>query len=235
MAGESNVVISLFGQKGSGKTTLAQAIIEEHDRVIALDVMGQYDTLAVRYDYDACAAALLAAAKQPTFGYSLRCSDHEDYLDLMELCFELTDYLLVLEETSMFCSPSSFPREMSRLVRYGRHRQIDQIYIARRPAEIPRDLTANSDLIVSYFQQEPIDVKYLSAVSGEDASRVRNLRQYRCAVWGNLAKAPVAVIAAMDRGGEQVKMNLSVRDGSEPEPSRPPAEKTGLTDDPSEA
>ena len=202
-----NRVISVFGAKGSGKSTLVKAMLEEHDRVIVLDTLGEYE-LAVRFGMDACLSALAAAEKSRSFAYSLRLPNADEYLDLMEVCYELPGTLLVLEETSFYCSPASLPPELSALVRYGRHREIDQIYVARRPSEIHRDLTAQSDLIVSFRQQEPRDIAYLSAAAGEDAGRVRTLRQYRCAAWGNMAKAPVALLAQLDRTGEQSRLQL---------------------------
>jgi DNA helicase HerA-like ATPase len=213
--------MSIFGTKGSGKSTLVKAILEEHDRVFVFDTLGEYE-LAVRFGMEACLAACASAEKSRAFAYSFRLQNTEDYLDLMEVCYELPGTLLVLEETSFYCSPASLPAELSTLVRYGRHREIDQIYVARRPSEIHRDLTAQSDIIVSFRQQEPRDIQYLTAAAGQDASRVRNLRPYRCAAWGDMRKAPVALLAQLDRSGEQLAL---------PEPvEEEPAEQTPLTE-----
>lgn len=42
---------------------------------------------------------------------------------------------------------------------------------------VPRDLTANADVIVSFNQQEPRDVKYLTDYMGEAGEKVRELQK----------------------------------------------------------
>lgn len=219
-ASADNLVLSIFGRKGSGKTTLARKVLQEFDRVIVFDTLGQYDGEEC-WTVEACLAAFERAAERPRFTISCRLADVNDYLDLFEVAFELPGVLLVFEEVSFYCSAYALPAELSTIVRYGRNRSIDQIYIARRPAEVHRDLTAQSDVIVSFVQHEPRDVAYLSAAAGEDVSRVRSLPAYRCAAWGNRAKLPLAVLAQLDRAGEQRKLKLDELDEKEDELAGP--------------
>lgn len=191
-----NTIISVFGRKGSGKTELVKRSVQEHARVVVLDTLGEYPFEVVT-GFDACLAALEAAEERPRFRLSLRCADLQDMLELAGVVYELTNICLVVEETSFYCSSSALPDELSQLVRYGRHRQIDQFYVSRRPAEIARDLTAQSDLIVSFTQSEPRDLDYLARVAGRDVSALRTLPRYRVCAWGDLSKAPLAVLEAM--------------------------------------
>lgn len=193
-----NSIISLFGIKGGGKSTLAREIAEEWERVTAIDTLGEYSTgFEVVEGIDACLAALEAADARKRFRLSLRCADPDEMLDLIGVCYELPRQLVLVEETSFYCSPSQLPVELSQLVRYGRHREIDQLYIARRPSEIHRDLTAQSDCIVTFRHREPRDLDYLQRMSGEDVSRVATLAPYRIAAWGDTTKFPLAVLARL--------------------------------------
>lgn len=192
-----NTITSVFGYKGSGKSTLAAAIAREHSRVATIDTLGEHAGEPV-FGLDACLARLERAEGERRFRLSLRCSSLDDMLDLVGVCYELTDVLIVVEETSFFCSPSHLPDELSQLVRYGRHRRIDQLYISRRPAEIHRDLTAQSDVIVSFAQREPRDLDYLARIAGADVSRLRTLPPFKVLAWGNRAKFPLAVWEQLD-------------------------------------
>jgi len=190
--------MSLFGIKGGGKSTLAREIAEEWERVTAIDTLGEYsEGFEVVEGFDACLVALEAAESRKRFRLSLRCEDPEEMLDLIGVCYELPRQLVMVEETSFYCSPSQLPVELSKLVRYGRHREIDQLYIARRPSEIHRDLTAQSDVLVTFRHREPRDLDYLQKMAGEDVSRVAILGPYRIAGWGDTAKYPLAVVARL--------------------------------------
>lgn len=197
-----NLVLSIFGRKGSGKSWLTRELVQDRPRVFYLDSMGEAgerDGFEVVHGYEECVHAMLRVKDLKRFRLSLRTDDTEDLIKLGDLAFEIPDHLIVIEETSFYCSPSYLPPEISKLVRYGRHRGIDQIYIARRPSEIHRDLTAQSDLIVTFAMHEPRDVAYLAAIapSKEEAEAVRDLPRYKVAAWGDLERAPLAVLSRL--------------------------------------
>lgn len=201
-----NVIIALFGTKGSGKSTLARAIVEESPRVVIVDMLGEYDADVVAVSVDQALAEMVSKEHASAFSLSVRLSESDDYLDVLECAYHLTDTLLVIEEASFLCSAANFPPELSKLVRYGRHRRISQLYISRRPAEVARDVTAQADLLVTFRQREPRDLDYLySCAPGARMSRrefgayVEGLPDYRCAVFGDIDVAPMAVLAARHR------------------------------------
>jgi len=196
-----NLVASFFGQKGSGKSTLVREIMLDRERVFFVDTVGEAraaDGFEIVFGFEPCVNAMLAAAKRERFRLALRCQHTDDMLKLCTMAYEVPRQLTVVEETSFYCSPSYLPPELSTLIRYGRHREIDQFYVARRPSEIHRDLTANSDLVVSFHQHEPRDVAYLRAIGGPQAEAVRALPKYRVLAWGDLERAPLAVISRLD-------------------------------------
>ena len=209
-----NLIICVFGRKGSGKTTLVREIIKENPRVFVIDSLAEYDAgFQVVHGKRACIEAMRDAGRaredlfdlkeeRGPFRLSLRVLDVEDNLELIDYAYEFPGTMLVVEETSLYTKSHFLPTEISRLVRYGRHREIDQIYVARRPSEVSRDLTAQADLIVSFQQQEPRDVKYLRDVAGEEAEQVRNLPKYKTMVFGDLSKMPIAVMRSRHRGAQ---------------------------------
>jgi DNA helicase HerA-like ATPase len=196
-----NLILSIFGRKGSGKTELSRKIMREYRRVIATDTVAQYgerDGFTVCYGKSACAAALKKAEHQEEFRLSLRSDDTEELLALMAVEYEFTDVLTVVDEAPFYCSPSKLPREMSLLVRQGRHHRISQIYIAQRPSEIHRSITSQSDIIVSFNQREERDVKYLvENGGGRDAERVSELPKYRLIAFGDGMDGPDVPVAVL--------------------------------------
>ncbi len=196
-----NLIVFIAGRKGSGKTTLALAIAQDAPRVFALDTVGQYGPehgFDVAFGTDAAVRAMLGTRGRDRFRISLRSDSTDELLSLARLAYELPGHLLIVEEASFYCSPYQLPDELSRLIRYGRHRAIDQLYIARRPSEVHRDVTAQADVGVTFAQHEPIDVRYLRAVAGPGAERVTTLPRYRALVWGDVERAPLAAIEAAD-------------------------------------
>jgi hypothetical protein len=190
-----NLVISVFGKKGEGKSFLVQEIIEDFRRVVILDTMGEYGK--EEQSLEEAISGLISLKDKRRFRYPVRLVDDEDALKVLRVVYEMEDVLIVVEETSFYTNPNYLPDELKRLVRYGRHKRISQIYVSRRPAEIHRDLTAQSDLIVSFRQHEPADIKYLSAVMGPQAAMLPTLPKYGVMVSGELERAPLAVLERM--------------------------------------
>jgi len=197
----SNSIVTILGRKGSGKTTLVREIVREHRRVVILDYIGEYGAdcgARVVAGFSASIHALVAASRERAFRLSLRMLD-EETLAALPVAWELEDYLLVVEEASAYCSPSQLPPEIARIVKFGRHQRISQVYVAQRPSMLHRHVTSQSDLIVSFHQHEPIDVRYLSAIAGEEAKCVQELGDYEIYAAGNLEHAPLAVLARLEQ------------------------------------
>lgn len=182
MITSTNTIGSLFGRKGCGKSTLALEIMREHPRVLVIDYLGEYGTgkgFTVHEGFVSSVNALSRWAGRKRFALSLRVDEVHEALALLEVAWEMRGYLLVIEEASWLCSPSQLPRELSKFVRMGRHREISQLYVAQRPAMVHRDVTSQSDFIVSFQQHEARDIKFLEASTlGAQAEHVRTLPRF---------------------------------------------------------
>lgn len=203
-ASPDNTIITLLGRKGSGKSTLARAILAEYRRVVILDTLGEYGDGAIIVEggrESADALVRVSGEGNKRFRLSLRIAQRDDMLRVLTVASKLRDVLIVVEEASMLCKPSFLPDELAYLIRYGRHSGISQLYIARRPAELNREVTAQSDVVVTFTQHEPRDVEFLRAIMGERALEARRLAPYRVLAYGNPEKFPVAVIAAAGDSG----------------------------------
>lgn len=201
-----NTIICVFGVKGSGKTTLVQEIVRTHrpPRVIIFDTVGQYgnaERAQVFYGLGPGAHAIVTKSRVSAFRISLRSAETGDLLRLMEVAYEVPDSLVVVEEASFFCSPSQLPYQLSQLVRLGRHRRISQVYVAQRPSEVHRAITAQADLLVSFRQMEDRDLMFLRGRFGPGVERLRELSPYRVMIAGDESKAPLPVLERLDSVG----------------------------------
>lgn len=202
-----NTVISFFGGKGSGKSTLVKEVVDESPRVIVFDTVGEYNSRRDKpiESYEAALSELGRVQHESRFRVVIRLVDNDEALSAMRVAYDVgkpgKPTLFVLEETSFYCSPSYLPAELARFVRYGRHQSLDQIYVSRRPAEIHRDLTAQSDLIVSFRQHEPKDIDYLVRAMGPGARKLPHLGDYQIMVSGDMRKAPLPILHRLAGGG----------------------------------
>lgn len=204
-----NLIVTVLGRKGTGKTRLVQEVIREHRRVVVLDYLGEYGRdvdAEITYGRAEALEALIELEREADFVLSCRELDYDDTLDLLFVLRHLRRALIVVEEASWLCSPSSMPREVAWLVRYGRHQELSQVYVAQRPAMLHRDVTSQSDVLVSFHQIEQRDVDYLRAFMGEEAERVRELEPYAIVAGPpqNLARAPRAVRGRLPRSKKAV-------------------------------
>lgn len=194
-----NVIITILGKKGSGKSTLAEEIIREYPRVLIMDSMGEYSHMkGVEEFWDASEAAdrLIELKDEKRFLIDAMIIDDVDAMSLLAVAFEIPDILIVLEEASLYTSPHELPDEIAKILRYGRKRGVSMIVIARRPSEISRELTAQSDVLITFRQEEPRDVEYLRARLGDaDAERAQHLAQYHVVIGGDRSLAPLAALS----------------------------------------
>ncbi len=189
-----NWVATIVGIRGRGKSYLTKEIVDQEDRVIVIDNLGEYDHLKVIDGYEESIKAIVEANKQKRFGLALRTFSLEHDLELMDLIFNMEHLTLAVEETSRYVSSAFLPPALEQLVRFGRHRAINLIWLARRAAELHRDLTANSDIIVSFTQHEKRDVEYLRSFMGDIAFRAKDLPPYKCLVYGPDEKMPLPIL-----------------------------------------
>lgn len=177
-----------LGKGGSGKTTLALAHASVFSRVLWFDPNGELT------------ASQLHGA--------VLCSDRAYLLDLMAApgtmriiwrgvvtgggeAFEFAnraawaseDWCVVWDEVDRFTSASVMPPYARQIVDAGRHRRLRLFAISRRPASIPRRLSANTQRIAIYRTTEPADLRWYQRLIGDAAKRIPGIPQYHAMDW----------------------------------------------------
>lgn len=180
-------VILILGKQGSGKSTLAKKIIRRYSRVIVFDPLSEYHGGLVVRNFDEFASYFLVARKD----FFVVCRFQEDSEALVSLSYEmaakavweLSDCLLVLEESEQFLDSQNRESFINYLISFGRHRKISLLGIGRRPTELAIKLRAQFTSIISFQQTEPNDLRYMEAIGFED-SELTGLEEYKYATHG---------------------------------------------------
>lgn len=174
--------ITILGVRGSGKSTFAKSLISKIDKsnkktIIILDPMDEYfgkfhfnhvDEFIQRIsDY--------GLEKNIYVFKSNSQSENEDFLDVVE---QLENCLIVFEECSKFSKPQGIYESFGNIVNYGRHNKLTYLAIARRSAEIHKDIISNSHFIIAFNQTIPNDIKLLSEYGFSDQLKDLKVFEY---------------------------------------------------------
>lgn len=184
------MIALVLGRRGYGKTTyIKKALIPASGRVLIFDTLGEYSDVA-RPSYTV--VDFLSSVERHQGGYFRLSLVPLDAGDDPSIAFDLFvrtlwalgDCTGVVDEIDAVSSPTSVPGSLARSIRYGRHRSVSLVAASRRAAEVPRLLTSQADLIVSFNQSEPNDLDYLKRyVGAEFAASVSQLPPYEFRSW----------------------------------------------------
>lgn len=176
---QQNCIVVICGRKGSGKSSFARRILKTCPRIFIFDPLDEYDWCPNRFDDPPAVEDWL----EWSYGdrhCAARFVPDDIGPDFQEICELVDDYgnlTFCVEETPLVTPNASFiPREFDRLVRTGRHRGINLLFIGQRSTELARRCTAAADFIVYFATREPRDLREIAERLGnEQADRVSQL------------------------------------------------------------
>lgn len=167
-------IFLIYGKTGSGKSTLAKKLSEGYKRIIYLDPMSEYSGTVVENFED----FLSYVENKENFVVCCRFYNDLDYEYLFKAVFEISNVLLVIEEADLYISPREKRNDFLKLVKFGRHRDISIIGIARRVSELSIDFRSQCDKIYSFKQTDPKDIKILQDI-GFNINNIQNLGEFQ--------------------------------------------------------
>ncbi len=160
------VIGLIYGKTGSGKTTLAKQLIKDYDRVIIIDSMSEYNDGLIFTSFDEFIGYVLENNIFENEKFMLICRFESDIEIefLFKAVFEISNLLLVVEEAEVYISPFAKQSNFLRIVRYGRHKSVSIIGIARRTGELSLTFRSQTDFIYSFIQTDVNDLKNMESL-----------------------------------------------------------------------
>jgi len=176
----------IFGKRGSGKSYLAEKLIENEPRLIMYDIMSEYKN-GVVFDIENYNEYLEFMRKvyRGRFRIIYRpIKPAEEIERIGEIVFVLGNCCFLIEEVECYSSPYQISDNFAAIIQRGRLKNIKLIGITQRPFGIHRLLTSQSKEIYIFNTNEPRDREYLRTLLGQEIdSKLDALQQYQYVHW----------------------------------------------------
>lgn len=165
--------LAIVGTRGCGKSTLARRIISTERRVVVVDTMAEHVQSAwpVSLAFD---GGFLQFISNKRFKVGVRPSDEDDFERICNTVETMNDVTFVIDEADIHLksggSAWGVPPSLNNIVQLGRHYGQRLVVIARRPAALPRSITAQCAYAI-FATREPADIRYAKNLGVEEDIR----------------------------------------------------------------
>jgi len=184
-----NRIVGVVGRKGSGKSTRVAMQLKYCPRILVWDPMEDHsDWLPDAFEGvdDDLDEYFRQARRAKTFACSFTPVEdlEEEFEEVCRLVYDYGRMLFVVEEAPLVLKAGYMPPAFGRIVRTGRHRQLDLLWTAQRASEVSRTLTSATDIWIFYSQTEPRDLDAIAERCGRDiADQVAGLGLHDSFIW----------------------------------------------------
>ncbi len=174
----------IFGKRGSGKSYLANTLVESEQRLVIFDTLSEYTEGVVFEDKEKFIEFWRKIYQHPYRLIYRPLKPDAEIEDIAESIYLLGNVCFLVEEIDCYCTAYQISESFSHVVQRGRHKNISLIGITQRPYGIHRLLTSQAKEIYIFNTNEPRDRDYLRTLLGQDIdSKLDQLKQYEYVKW----------------------------------------------------
>jgi hypothetical protein len=169
----------VLGKTGSGKSSFVKKeLIRNIERLIIIDALSEYENGIIFTNVDTLIEYILdnKINQHDNFKFICRFTDDKDIELLFLLVFELSNLTLLVEECEIYVSPNSKSSNFLKLVRYGRHKNISIIGVARRSTELSLTFRSQTDTIFSFKQTDKNDLVKMEELGLYDLDKLEDYK-----------------------------------------------------------
>lgn len=183
---KSSQVVTVMGQRGSGKSSYIKAVIPSFSRVLVWDPMSEYndprfdriEDLGDLYEYlakrkDSFFQVVFSPESDSLFDRVVKV--FPESIEEYNSNFAISGAMFVIEEVDIQANPRCISEGLSKLVRRGRHYEISLMFTTRRPAEMNRILDTQSNKFVCFKMIGANEYNYMRSIMGEVAGDLKSL------------------------------------------------------------
>jgi hypothetical protein len=176
----------ILGKRGHGKTTLVNRLRQHWKRQIVIDTLGyEYKENDIAFDIESFVRLIEKIKDKESYKVVFRpYKSIEDISKVFLVCRVLRNFVLVLEEASLFCSEKVLDNNLGWLVSYGRHIGCSLIFVARTVPELHIKIRNEVTAFYCFRFTEPRYLKVLEDY-GFDSQIIRNLNKFEFVCLGN--------------------------------------------------
>lgn len=175
--------ISIFGMRGSGKSTLCRELQEYFSNIFIFDTLNEYNEEEnIFNNYDDFSDFVIKTEKEngirAVIQFSIEEARNVELFDeYIKLLYYRGNCTLVIEEVQNFASVHRLPQYLKQTSLTGRHRDVSFITTTQRIAEIHKSLLSQAHHIFSGYTDSPSDIKTLVEY-GFDRNDLKELDKY---------------------------------------------------------
>lgn len=153
--------LGIIGKTGFGKSLLCRNLIDDFSRVIVIDPHDQFKDESLFSSYD-IEDFILKIGGKTNFRIKCTFASPEDEYNLFKICWNLQNYLLVIDEISLYADSYNINDYLNEIITRGRLRNISLLWNTQRPALISRTLTSQAWGLISFRLNDIADLKHIS-------------------------------------------------------------------------
>lgn len=162
------MITTVLGMRGHGKSTWLKQQFFSYPRLILYDTLAEHLLADRAFNFQELFGFIKANHDKFYHLNYIPVNPEQEFEKFCNFVYELQNICMIVEEIDMFSSSAMVGKYLAYIIRYGRHRDIDLICTTRRPADVSRLITSQTEKFIIFRIIEPRDIVFIKMITGCD-------------------------------------------------------------------